>query len=169
MKQFHILMLVVGLCLASAMRAAAPERKAVYMFGFAASFTDSVAFITDPQLIDSAYVLQNGFLADRTLYANQLDHHVQVRHDKADMVPSLFWHTKLNKLEKRWQKIRKRYEADPAMRLVRLGADEFQFHLEEYIEPEVIEAPKPEKPMQGDPERQGPPPGGGMGGPPQRR
>ena len=38
------------------------KQQPVYLFGFAASFVDSLAFITDVQYIDSAYVSCKTFL-----------------------------------------------------------------------------------------------------------
>ena len=63
---FAFLCMSVSLC-------AKVERTTVYMFGFSASFTDSVAYITDVQQVDSAYIdTKTDFLLDRVVYSDQL-------------------------------------------------------------------------------------------------
>lgn len=46
--------------------------KPVYAFGISASFTDTVVYFTDIQILDSAKVSKEGFLAHRELYSYQL-------------------------------------------------------------------------------------------------
>lgn len=54
------------------------ERTTVYIFGFSASFTDSVAYITDVQQLDSAYIeTKYDFLMDRVVYSDQLQTYLE--------------------------------------------------------------------------------------------
>jgi len=112
-----------------------PMKRKIYMFGVAASFTDSVAFITDVQSIDSAYVHYNGFLADRTLYAAQLNNFMQVNEKRQNMTCVVFFNKNKSKLEKKYLKVKKKYRHDHGVSLMPLGRDVFQFKREDWVEP----------------------------------
>ena len=78
MKIVKYLLLLCALCaftLVNTQNAQAkkkPDGK-VYMFGFSASFTDSLIYFTDIQAVDSAQIDQKThFLLYRNLYAQQL-------------------------------------------------------------------------------------------------
>ncbi len=129
--------LVLGLTNAMAQK---PEQRCVYMFGFAASFVDSTAYITDIQTIDSAFVFKkNGFLADRSLYSMQLSQFLQVSMQKENMTCAVFFDLKKSKLEKTFLKVRKKYSNDPGVLLTPLGKDVFTFKAEEWFDPTAIE------------------------------
>ena len=93
---FAFLCMSVSLC-------AKVERTTVYMFGFSASFTDSVAYITDVQQVDSAYI-----------------------DTKTDC-------TKKSKLEEEYKRLRKRYQEDGGIVLKDLAAGQFKFQAPSYI------------------------------------
>ncbi len=146
-----------------------PTRKRVYMFGFAASFTDSLAFMTDVIAVDSAYVHKNGFLADRTLYAAQLDMYLQTQMGLNDMTCVVFFNEKRGDLEKKFLKVKKRYQKDQTVRLDMLGADLFVFEAEDYVPAMEYDMPIQKEKPKGGPGGGGPggggaPPSGGMGG-----
>lgn len=104
----------------------APEVKPVYMFGLAASFTDSLAYITDIQRVDSAYLYKNGFLADRPLYSQQLaDKTKSMGHD--NMTCMVFFNPKKAAVEKKYLKVKHRYGQQHGVAVTPLGNDEFSF------------------------------------------
>ncbi len=149
-------LLILSLAIAFTKVAAAdkPVQRCVYVFGFAASFTDSIAYITDIQALDTAYVHKNGFLADRSLYSMQLNNFLLTDQHRDNMTCMVFFNAKKSKLEKKFLKVRKKYRADHAVVLSPLGSDVFRFKCEEWIEPMEVEVPaeqpaEPEKP-QGD-------------------
>ncbi len=122
-----------------------PEQRCVYMFGFAASFVDSTAYITDIQAVDSAFVFKkNGFLADRSLYSNQLNYFLQTNMQKEDMTCVVFFDEKKSKLEKTFLKVRKKYSNDKGVLLTPLGKDVFTFTAEEWFDPTAVELPAEE-------------------------
>ncbi len=139
------LLFVLGLIESAA--AYEPMRRKVYMFGFGASFTDSVAYITDVQAIDSAYIHPNGFLADRTLYGVQLDVYLQTVLNKKNMTCVVFFDKSKSKVEKKYLKIKKKYLKDHAVVLTPIGRDEFKFKREEWIDPTVAENPAQTQPQ----------------------
>lgn len=110
-----------------------PHVQRVYMFGFAASFTDSIAYQTDVQVIDSAWVEgKHGFLLDRALYGLQLQYYVEGQLKNSNVITSIFYHKNPRKLQKLWNKVQKRYTKAEGLELRRLSKDQFFFSSEEY-------------------------------------
>ena len=65
MKYFRIFLLAaitVMCCSAFTMK---NKEKPVYVFGLAASFTDTIVYYTEIQLLDSVYLTKDGFLPQR--------------------------------------------------------------------------------------------------------
>lgn len=107
----------------------------VYMFGFALSLTDSVVYLTDVQAVDSAQVEKKyGFLYGRSLYAAQLQSHIENTHNKPNTTCVVFFNPKKSKLEGEYIEIRKRYSKDKDVILTPVGVDAFQFQREEYYD-----------------------------------
>lgn len=121
-----------------------PKPLKVYMFGFAASFVDSVAYMTDLQPID-ANVYANGFLDARSLYTLQFNNFLTVNKKRENMTCAVFFNKDKAKAEKRFQKLRRRYRENEAIILTPVGVDEFKFKPEEYVEPVVEEVTQPQK------------------------
>ena len=119
----------------------------VYMFGFAASFTDSIAYQTDVQAIDSAWLEgKKEFLVDRSLYSLQLQYYVEGQLRTATSICTVFYHKNPRKMQKLWAKVKKRYEKAEGLTLKTLGKQDFAFKAEQY-KPIVNE----EVPVQGSP------------------
>lgn len=133
------LFLAVSFSLA-AQAAAKPKPQRVYMFGFAVSLSDSAAYMTDLQGVD-AYVMPNGFLADRALYSLQLNNYMVGTLRRENMTCAIFFDKKKAKAEKRFQRLRRKYRENPAVTLTSLGVDAFRFEPEEYVETVVVETP----------------------------
>ena len=77
MKYVRILCAVAlffALCSAFTMK---DKEKAVYAFGVAASFNDSIVYYTDIQVLDSVELDKNGFLPKRDLYTYQLKNYLE--------------------------------------------------------------------------------------------
>lgn len=107
----------------------------VYMFGFAASFTDSVVYITDIQSVDSAYLdARTGFLAERSLYSTQLQYFIEKTFGKVNATCAVFYNVSRKKLEKEFLSVRKQYGTDRTVVLKPIGSDEFRFQTEEHHE-----------------------------------
>lgn len=119
------------------------ERTTVYIFGFSASFTDSVAYITDVQQLDSAYIeTKYDFLMDRVVYSDQLQTYLEAVKQMPNSTCTVFFHTKKNKLMEEYNKIRKRYSGDESVMLKELTDGGFKFQSPVY-EPLVKVTPEP--------------------------
>lgn len=100
----------------------------VYMFGFAASFNDSIVYMTDIQAVDSAIIgHKSNFLVNRAAYANQLQFFLMDNQKKSNATCVVFFDRKADKLQKKYQKIMKRYQSNKETLLQVLPKDQFHF------------------------------------------
>ena len=111
-----------------------PRMQTVYIFGFSASFTDSLAYLTDVMQLDSAYVTTKGFLADRSLYSLQLENYVQEKYNLLHTTNAVFFSLKKNTLDKKYDRVKRMYQSGENLRLNLLHAEDFRFLPQEYIE-----------------------------------
>lgn len=139
MRRSVVLLLVSAFSLAALAATVAPRRQQVYMFGCALSFNDSVVVMTDLQPVE-AYMMPNGFLADRSLYSLQLNNYMVGQLQRENMTCAVFFDKKKARLEKKYQKIRKKYRTGSDFVLQMLGVDAFRFQTEEWVEPIVEES-----------------------------
>lgn len=108
------------------------------MFGFAASFADSVVLITDVQLIEPAYIeTSTKFLYDRSLYSLQLQNFCEEKLNMPRTTCAVFFGTKRKSVEKIKEKVRKRYLKSNIVSVQTLT--EFKFYPEEWTEHEMTE------------------------------
>ena len=78
------------------------KQQPVYMFGFATSFVDSIAYITEIQLIDSAYVdTKTTFLIGRSGYSMEIQDYLDKNGNCKHPVTSILFGKKTEKMEKR--------------------------------------------------------------------
>jgi len=140
MKRYIILLVAIFAVSFSQAADKKPVMKRVYLFAFSASFTDSTAYMTDIQTIDSAYVWDNHFLADRALYSLQLDNYLEGTLHKMNNTTVVFFDEKKSKLEDKYLKVRKRYRDGQNLHIIFLGVDQFKFKAEEWMEPYVEDA-----------------------------
>lgn len=100
----------------------------VYMFGFSASFTDSLVYITDIQQVDSVMLEpKTDFLVNRTAYGNQLQFFLAEKLDRGNTTCVVFFDKKRENLQKKYNKITKRYKNNNQTILKTLTQDEFKF------------------------------------------
>ena len=82
----------------------------IYIFGTSASFNDSVVFITEIQIVDSAWVEEKtGFLVKRAEYSNQLRNHFNSR-GYSTRTCLVSFATKEKDILKKYAKMRKKFE-----------------------------------------------------------
>lgn len=134
-KAFIAILTPILLCIAPAF--AKVKQVPMYMFGYAASFKDSTAYITSIQRLDTVTIDQKTkFLKDRNLYSYQLQQYITNTYGQEDVFTAVFYDTKPAKLEKKVATVMGKSDKDNSLRLKAL---DFRFHCEEWIEPEVLE------------------------------
>ena len=71
--KFKTLLFILAALVATTTLYAAGKKTRVYVYGFAASFNDSIVYFTDIQTLDSATIAsKSGFLYGRDNYSYQL-------------------------------------------------------------------------------------------------
>lgn len=133
---FKRLSTVIGaLFFALATTFAKVELTTVYMFGFSASFTDSIAYITDIQQLDSAYIdNKTEFLVDRAVYSDQLQTFIGATKGVENSTCAIFFHKNRNKLVDVFNKLKKKYAEDGTIILMSIAGEGFRFQSPQYLE-----------------------------------
>lgn len=103
------------------------NKKAVYAFGIAASFNDSVVYFTDIQVLDSVSLSKDGFLPKRDLYAYQLKNYLEYDLKSPDYTCMIYFSEKKSKLEKEAMKVKGKYTKNNAIVLVSIAPETFSF------------------------------------------
>ena len=109
-----------------------PKMQRVAMFGVGISFTDSVVYETEVQVLDSVWVNPgHDFLEDRTLYSLQLQYFMEQQGVK-NAVCTVLFNKSPSSLKSQWEKIRKRHTQSESQRFKIVPLSEFRFRPEEY-------------------------------------
>jgi len=127
MKYVRILCAVAlffALCSAFTMK---DKEKAVYAFGVAASFNDSIVYYTDIQVLDSVELDKNGFLPKRDLYTYQLKNYLEYNLKKPDYTCMIYFSENKKKLEKESAKVKGKYKKNKSIVLMPIDSDAFRF------------------------------------------
>lgn len=109
MKKMNFLVALLVVLVCSAFTPGKKKDKDVYMVGVAASFTDSLVYFTDIQLVDSAYLDKNGLLPERIQYSSQLKQYLESQGLKKRTC-FIYFNTNPKKLEKTIRKMKEEYE-----------------------------------------------------------
>ena len=80
-----------------------------HIFGFATSFNDSTVYLTEIQYVDSAYIGKSNFLFSRENYSYQLQNYLKSKGIATPTCVTTFAKKQKN-IEKKYLKMRKRYE-----------------------------------------------------------
>ena len=115
-KILFAIALVFTMCSAFSLKK--DHSKPVYAFGISASFTDSVVYFTDIQILDSAKVSKEGFLAHRELYSYQL---------QQNSTCMIYFSENKKKLEKEATKILNKYKRSNRITVSRIDGEKFRF------------------------------------------
>lgn len=111
----------------------------MYIFGLAASFTDSTLYLTDIQDVEGAwYDTKDDALMGRDSYSSQLKEYLSDKMGQPNRVCLVIFATTLKKAEKKYLKLKKKYMLKdgtlPGMRY--LTAADFKFQAVEAQEEE---------------------------------
>lgn len=119
-----ILLLTVALVVCSAF---SKKSKTVYAFGFSSSFTDTVVYFTELQVLDSVLLDRNGFLPYREHYSYQLKNYLEYEKGKQNRTCMIYFSDDKNKLIKTLNQLLLKYRKDTAIQLQEIKQEEFSF------------------------------------------
>ena len=98
----------------------------IYMFGFSASFKDSIVYTTDIQNVEGLWIdTKNNFLLNRDEYSHQLKVYLTEKLKQENRICMVFFYDKKKKAEKEFLKLMKKYKKGYEVRHV--SAAEFKF------------------------------------------
>ena len=113
MRYLKYILLTLLVSVAMGAEAKRIQPKHMYMFGFAASFKDSVVYMTEIQDVQGAwYDTKSKFLLGRDNYSLQLKDHFKEKLQMPDRVCMVFFAKSMKKAEKKYLKLRKKYLSD---------------------------------------------------------
>jgi len=124
----------------------------MYMFGFAASFNDTIVHFTDIQAVDSVWTDNSThFMLGRENYSNMLRDYLTAK-NMPNRTCIVIYDRKASRLQKKYLKMKKLYAGDKKVKThndVRfISADEFRFttvNLNANVTEENVEVTKPKK------------------------
>lgn len=130
-KYLLIAAVIVAALLPSASSAQKAEVEKLYMFGFAASFNDTIVHFTDIQAVDSAWVnTKNHYLLGREQYSAMLRNYLTEK-NMPNRTCIVIYNKKLKKIQKKYLKMKKLYTGTKKVKtnniVETISASEFQF------------------------------------------
>lgn len=124
-KILFAIALVFTMCSAFSLKK--DHSKPVYAFGISASFTDSVVYFTDIQILDSVKVSKEGFLAHRELYSYQLKNYLEDNQLQQNSTCMIYFSENRKKLEKEATKILNKYKRNKRITVSKIESEKFHF------------------------------------------
>ena len=124
-KIFASLILVFMVCSAFSMKGKKQEN-GMYMAGVSASFTDSLIYFTDIQIVDSVVLGKDKFLPLRTQYCEQLDDYLENNLGLKERTCFIYFDKTKAKVEKEIKKMKEKYLKEGKAGLKEVGP-EFKF------------------------------------------
>lgn len=103
------------------------KEKEVYAFGVAASFSDTLVYYTDIQLLDSVQLDKNGFLYRREAFSTQLQEYLLFQLSKDKYTCMTYFSDNKEKLQKRLDKTLKMYKKSKGIALQHIPSANFKF------------------------------------------
>lgn len=109
----------------------------VYMYGIAASFMDSVVYITDIQLVEKAKIEgKTKFLEARSMYSEQLRFFLEGQGLSPYLTCAVSFDTKKPKLQKKYQKLKAKYAKQKGLTVKVMDDGHFKFEAVESLQGE---------------------------------
>jgi hypothetical protein len=113
MKYLKYIVLALLVCVAMGAEAKTVTARHMYVFGFAASFKDSVVYMTEIQDVQGAmYDTKTKFLLGRDSYSDQLKTYFRETMQMPNRVCMVMFSTSKKKAEKQYLKLRSKYLSD---------------------------------------------------------
>ena len=97
----------------------------VYVWGVSLSFSDSIVYFTEIQHVEGA-IIEDKLLPNRHLYAYELKDYMSYEEGMPGRTSFIYFSDKRSKLEKKEQKVKKRF-VEGGEKTVRYLGDEFKF------------------------------------------
>jgi len=103
------------------------QKKDVYAFGLSASFTDTVVYYTEIQLLDSIQLDKSDFLPHRDLYSYQLKNYLEYQKGQKNRTCMIYFSENKKKLEKEQVKVLNKYKKNKNVVIQQINKTDFLF------------------------------------------
>lgn len=124
-KILFAIALVFTMCSAFSLKKG--SHKPVYAFGISASFTDTVVYYTDIQLLDSVHLDKGGFLPHRELYSYQLKNFLEFEMNLPNRTCMIYFSDNKKKTDKEALKVLGKYKKNKSIVLQKIDPEKFRF------------------------------------------
>lgn len=94
----------------------------VYLYGVSLNFNDSLVYMTDVQYFDSVKIGKDGSLQNYANYSQQMKIFLESTLGESNQTCAVIYSDNKKKLEKRYVKMRKKFQADKEKVLMELGS-----------------------------------------------
>ncbi|SHF75301.1 hypothetical protein SAMN05444405_11344 [Bacteroides luti] len=98
----------------------------VYAFGISASFTDSIVYYTEIQVLDSVSLTSEGFLPKREAYSYQLKNYLENK-GEANRTCMIYFSDSQKKIASEFDKISGKYKKNKTVSFKKIEKNDFQF------------------------------------------
>ena len=126
-----LLVLLLAVAMPTTVQAKNTKKTKMYMFGFSASFKDSVIYMTDVQEVNDVwYNTKDKFLIGRDLYSQQLKNYLSTTLQQPNRVCVVIFATERKTAEKKFIKMRTQYTSAKSKKkydIRYLNSSEFKF------------------------------------------
>ncbi len=119
--------LVVVLMTCSAFSLKGNKNKPVYIVGVSASFTDSLVYFTEVQLVDSIRLDKDNMLPGRDRYSSQLKNYLEYEEGLTDRTCFVYFSNSQKKLQKQVAKMKQKYQKGNTMLIREVNPNTFRF------------------------------------------
>src|SRR5574344_1520338 len=128
LKITSLAVIAIALCIGANVSAKTKIVPKVYLFGFAASFNDSVVYFTDIQTIDNAYIdSKTNFLLSRDNYSYQLKSYLEEQVGLKNRTCVTVFALKQKDLEKKLVNMKRKYTTKGNFDVKYLDATKFHY------------------------------------------
>lgn len=124
-KTLCALMLVFMVC--SAFTLKGRKNRPVYIVGVSASFTDSLVYFTEIQLLDSVHLDKNKMLPHRTNYSYQLKSYLEDVEGLSNRTCFVYFSDSKQKLQKTVSKLKIKYQKGATILIREVNPNAFHF------------------------------------------
>ncbi len=121
----NVLPAIVMLCVLSSF-SLLKKTQPVYAFGISASFTDSIVYYTEIQVLDSASLTSEGFLPKRESYSYQLKSYLENK-GEANRTCMIYFSDSQKKIASEFEKISGKYKKNKTVSFKKIEKKDFQF------------------------------------------
>ena len=133
MKKIRLISIVLLAFVVCSLYAKKDKEHQVYLAGVSASFTDSLVYFTDIQLVDSIKLDKNKLLPERQQYSQQLKMYLESKYGISNRTCFIYFDTKKERLDKSMNKMKAKY-LKGGKSIVRQVEPEFKFKTAEIYE-----------------------------------